>query len=819
MQRPGRHVRAAILALSALLAPAAATAAIDVDDLLPVDEAFVLRAEATAADRIEISWQIAEGYYLYRHRMGAEPLDAGFRAGDGGLQLPAGRRHTDEFFGEVETYRDSVRGVLPGTATAARTELKIRYQGCADIGICYPPQTRTVAIDLPAAPAADTTSSRRSAGQADTGFAALGQALGAGAGGTAAGLPARPGATDALPLPEAQAFAFEAIAGDGNTILMRFTPAPGYYLYRDRSSFSIEAEGIEAGTPRWPGGVDHQDEYFGNVTVYFDQIDVPLPLVRSHGEPREATLTATFQGCQDEGICYPPMTRSLRVSLPAGTAGAGTAAATAPAAPAADRAGGVDGTSAATAGAGTEAADSATAKDTEAGDGENPANAADGTGAGNAAGTSGDEAAAPGTTNAVAADNAVRSTPPAARGGGLALALLLALAGGVLLNVMPCVLPILSLKVLGLAQGGTSRAAARNHALWYTAGVLVAFAVIGLAVLGLRAAGQAMGWGFQLQQPGFVAALVLLMAAVGLSLSGVFSVGGSANLGQGLAARSGPVGDFSTGVLACVVASPCIAPFMGGALAYAFTAPAAVALLVFLALGLGLALPFLLVGFVPALADRLPKPGAWMDTLKQVLAFPMYLTAIWLAWVLGRQRGVDAMALVAAGVAVMALALWWLERARMRGGWPRRLPAIVLLAVALSSIWLVGRLPAPATAAVATDGTSVPYSAERLQALRAAGTPVFVNMTADWCVTCKANERSTLAGDAFRDALQRTGTTYMVGDWTNVDPEISAFLERHRAVGVPLYVVYPGNGGEGEVLPAVLDPGTAVAALERAAGR
>src|SRR5690606_11655072 len=291
------------------------------------------------------------------------------------------------------------------------------------------------------------------------------------------------------------------------------------------------------------------------------------------------------------------------------------------------------------------------------------------------------------------------------------------------------VLPILSLKVLGLAQGGGDRASARRHALWYTAGVLVAFALVGLLVLAPRAAGEAMGWGCQLQQPGFVAALVLLMAAVGLSLSGVFSVGGPANLGQGLAARSGPVGDFFTGVLACVVASPCIAPFMGGALAYAFAAPALAALPVFLALGLGLALPFLLVGFVPALADRLPRPGAWMETLKQVLAFPMYLTAIWLAWVLGRQRGVDAMALVAAAAAVMALALWWLERARMRGGWPRRLPALVLLLASLSAVWLVARMPAPApttgaaAAAAAAEAGSVPYSAERLAGLRAAGTP------------------------------------------------------------------------------------------------
>src|SRR5690606_46563 len=471
--------------------------------------------------------------------------------------------------------------------------------------------------------------------------AALGQVLG-GAG--PRGAPALAGA-DALPLPEEQAFAFEAIAGDGDTLLMRFTPAPGYYLYRDRSRFRLEAEGIRAGPPRWPRGQRHRDDYFGDVVVYFDQVEVPLPLLRSHGEPREATLVATFQGCQDEGICYPPMTRRVRVSLPAGTAApAGIASSTgADAGPSGtDQPAGAGSAAppAAAPDADADAAGSASmpgARGDDSTSSADPATAAASTAPGAASDPAGSDARA---------DNAVRSTPPA-RGGGLALALLLALAGGLLLNVMPCVLPILSLKVLGLAQGGGDRASARRHALWYTAGVLVAFALVGLLVLALRAAGEAMGWGFQLQQPGFVAALVLLMAAVGLSLSGVFSVGGSANLGHGLAARTGPVGDFFTGVLACVVASPCIAPFMGGALAYAFTAPALAALLVFLALGLGLALPFLLVGFVPALAGRLPRPGAWMETLKQVLAFPMYLTAVWLAWVLGRQRGVDAMAVVA----------------------------------------------------------------------------------------------------------------------------------------------------------------------------
>src|SRR5690606_6748580 len=327
-----------------------------------------------------------------------------------------------------------------------------------------------------------------------------------------------------------------------------------------------------------------------------------------------------------------------------------------------------------------------------------------------------------------------------------------------------------------------------------------------------------LGWGFQLQQPWFVVALVYLMFAVGLALSGVFTLGGGlGNLGQSLASRSGPAGDFFTGVLACVVASPCIAPFMGGALAFAFTASPWMALAIFLMLGLGLALPFLLIGFVPALADRLPRPGAWMETLKQVLAFPMYLTAIWLLWVLGKQRGVDAMALVAVGLAVLALALWWHERRRWSGGMAGRVLALALAAAALLPVWTVGSMPPPERAAQSAAGARETWTPERLQALRAEGRSVFVNMTADWCVTCKANERRVLSQPVFADALAQAEAVYLVGDYTNADPAIAAFLDRHKAVGVPLYVVYPRGGGEGEVLPALLSDDIVTAALRRAA--
>ena len=271
-----------------------------------------------------------------------------------------------------------------------------------------------------------------------------------------------------------------------------------------------------------------------------------------------------------------------------------------------------------------------------------------------------------------------------------------------------------------------------------------------------------------------------------------------------------------TGVLAVVIASPCTAPFMAAALAFAFTASPAAAMLVFLALGLGLALPFLLIGFVPALARRLPRPGAWMDTLKQLLAFPMYLTAAWLLWVLGQQRGVDAIGLAMGGMVLLALAAWWLSRLRFRSAPLQRGFALALLLLALWPLAMVARMPVPSATAAAIEGV-VPWSPEKLAELRGEGRVVFVDMTADWCVTCKANEKAVLSRAPFREAMDAAGAVFMQGDWTNVDPRITAFLQAYGAVGVPFYIVYPAGGGEGEVLPTVLTDGIVVAALQRAA--
>jgi thiol:disulfide interchange protein DsbD len=424
-------------------------------------------------------------------------------------------------------------------------------------------------------------------------------------------------------------------------------------------------------------------------------------------------------------------------------------------------------------------------------------------------------------SGSVASGAVAPELPPAELAGGplrvsLIAALLLALGGGLVLNLMPCVLPVLSIKAVSVLESGENRATARRHALFYTAGVLCSFAALGLGILALRTAGHALGWGSQLQQPLLVGTLACVMLAVGLSMSGVVQFGASlGNTGAGLAARSGPAGDFFTGVLAVVVASPCTAPFMGSALAYAFAAPTLSALLVFLALGIGLALPFLAVGFVPALARLLPKPGRWMETQKQVLAFPMYLTAAWLVWVLANQRGADAVGLVLVAMVLLAMTLWWFERSRSRGA-VSKLAVAVLAVATLVPMYLLAHVPPPSAHAVAEEGV-VAYSPEKLAELRAAGTPVFVDITADWCVTCKANEHIVLDTQRFRDLLQRTGAVYMKGDWTDVNPTISAFLQQYHSPGVPLYVVFPKNGGPGRQLSTVLTTSMVEQALTEAA--
>ena len=759
----------ATLALALCLPASLHAVAADID-LPPVDQVFVLSAKATAGDRIEVNWKIAKGFYLYRHRTSVK-ADTAFT--ETKLSLPDGEKHHDEFFGDVETYRGALTGVLTGTprAGAASTTLTIKYQGCADAGVCYPPQTRTLNVALPSSSGGTT---------------GLGVPQRSGGGLFGLGNAANAGMVDAAPLPEARAFNVEAIAGDGNSILLRLTPANGYYLYRDKLSVKLDgAAGMSATLPppsKLPKAASHRDEHFGDVAVYFDQAEITVPVTRTQTAAAKGTLIVGFQGCQTDGICYPPMNRRLAISLPAGTL---TPTSKVPA-----DAGINTALLVSTASASQEAADSTASESASA-------ETATETG-------SGDVATTPARTPPPTSAAPTQSAP------GLLASLLLALLGGVILNLMPCVLPVLSLKVLALAQSGESRQHARRHALWYTAGVLLSFIALGALALGLRKAGLALGWGFQLQQPLVVAGLALVVFALGLSMSGLWYANiGIGQRGSGLMLRSGPSGDFFTGVLAVVLATPCTAPFMGAALAYAFTGPTLGGLLVFAMLGLGLALPFLLIGFIPRLAQRLPKPGAWMDTFKQLLAFPLYATAAWLVWVLAKQRGADAVGLWLAAAIALSLAAWaWTQARSGRGrGW-----LLLALLAAVGTVWPLGMLhqlekPADGIATGTSDGIEhVAYSAQRLEALRTEGRVVFVNMTADWCVSCKANEKAVFARDGFRDAMQAADAVYMTGDYTDVDPAITAYLQAHQAVGVPLYVLYPRGGGEGRILPVIVTP-------------
>lgn len=556
-----------------------------------------------------------------------------------------------------------------------------------------------------------------------------------------------------LPVDEAyrQDFLFTA---EGASAI--FQIAPEYYLYREKLAlYRVDGDRKTPLPLTLPKGEVIWDDYFEKETeVYRLQLEFPVAIDSAQ------RLEVHYQGCADAGLCYPPQVRLFDLDPRSGTAVPVSASA--------------NGSSA--------TGVSLSATDT------------------------------PPTANAPATDGAGTTLP---------LALLLAFAGGLLLNLMPCVFPVLSIKVLAITQAsGQSHSdqphKAAAHGWAYSFGVVLCFVLIASLMLALRAGGEAVGWGFQLQSPWLVAALVYLFFILGLSLSGLTELGGRfMGLGQNLSAQQGLRGSFATGALATVVASPCTAPFMGSALGFAVTQPAGYALAVFAALGAGMAAPFLLLTLVPSLAQRLPRPGPWMDSLKQLLAFPMYLTAVWLLWVLGRQSGADGVALVLAGAVAIAFALWM---------WPRphetrwRLGRGGLALIALGAAGLA--LPQLKTMQQSTEASGYwqVYSSERLQRALGEGRPVLANMTAAWCITCLANEKVVLSSDAITDAVEGLGVVALKGDWTNQDPQISELLARYDRTSVPLYLLYPAGGGEAKVLPQILTRDGLLAELKAAAG-
>jgi len=402
---------------------------------------------------------------------------------------------------------------------------------------------------------------------------------------------------------------------------------------------------------------------------------------------------------------------------------------------------------------------------------------------------------------------------------GLATALLLALAGGIILNLMPCVFPVLSLKALSLiGQSGQSQTSIRRHGLVYTLGVLASFGLLAVVLIVLKAGGAQIGWGFQFQSPLFVLLTAYLMFAVGLSLSGVFYFGGSvAGLGSGLANKSGYAGSFFTGVLATVVATPCTAPFMAAALGYALTQPPAQLLAVFLSLGLGLALPYLLLSWWPGSQRWLPRPGAWMDKLKQAMAFPMYAAAVWLIWVLARQAGADAAALALGGIVLIGFAAWLHSATRNSGASATRLGSVfagLAVLLALGGGYSAVKLGVPAQTNAQASHNWQAFDNARLQVLLDEGKPVFLNFTAAWCISCLVNERVALSHARVVDAFAADDITYLKGDWTNRDPAITAFLASFGRSGVPLYLFYPaGKSSEPVQLPQILTPDIVLATV------
>lgn len=383
---------------------------------------------------------------------------------------------------------------------------------------------------------------------------------------------------------------------------------------------------------------------------------------------------------------------------------------------------------------------------------------------------------------------------------------LLAFIGGSILNLMPCVFPVLSLKVLSFAQ---SEAHDRHLHSWvYTAGVVSSFVLVAAVLIALQEAGTAVGWGFQLQSPIFVVLMAYLFVVMGLGLSGLTEIGAQwMGLGSQLANRGGPSGSFFTGVLATLVASPCTAPFMGTAIGFAIGQPAAISLTIFAALGLGMATPMVLLGYSSGLRRLMPKPGPWMQTFRQALAFPLYATAIWLLWIAGRQTGVNGMAVALTGCLLLVLTVWLWQHS----GW-RKIIASLAAIVAI----LLLTSPQFDTRTKLESGNTGQYSPQRLRQLLSEGRAVFINVTADWCITCIANESTTLSSREVLDAFKQKNISYLKADWTNYDENIAKLLRQHQRTSIPLYLLYPGNRNQTAlILPQLLSTATVLEYLDK----
>lgn len=423
---------------------------------------------------------------------------------------------------------------------------------------------------------------------------------------------------------------------------------------------------------------------------------------------------------------------------------------------------------------------------------------------------------------------AVQNVGSIAGGGssiGFAQALLFAFVGGMILNLMPCVFPILSIKVLGFVQqSGEDNKKAFKHGLTFAGGVIASFWVLAGALIALRAGGESLGWGFQLQSPYFVGALLLIMFLLGLSLVGVFEIGTSAIGLAGKVKGEGYGGSFFSGILATAVATPCTGPFMGPALGFALTLSAFQSMTIFTFLALGMAAPYVILSSFPKLIEKLPRPGAWMETFKQVMSFPMFATCIWLIWLMGAHVGNDGLIMVLGGLLVVAIGAWVYGRwsTPVKSTATRSISTVAALVIAVVGVWML--MPSEeATSAVAVEEAGGPdkygviwesFSPELVASSRGEGKPVFIDFTAKWCLTCKANKAVVFASDEVKSRFDELGVVMIKADWTKRNPVITDALEEFGRSGVPLYVLYDGKTDTPKILPELLNPGIVLDALE-----
>ncbi|MBA3486876.1 MAG: protein-disulfide reductase DsbD [Lysobacter sp.] len=767
--------RASVLLAALVAAPA--LAAIDEKDLLPVDDAFVLSAQQEAPGRIAVKWQVAEGYYLYRHRISVKS-DANFAAR--ALQLPKGKAYEDEFFGKVETYRGTLAATLPGQAQGPSSTLTINYQGCADAGVCYPPQTRRLAVALPG-PTAQAPSRGLLGGNSLGGSSAMtsGNPLGNLLGDTSVGN------ADALPLPPEIAFGFQAIVGDGNTLLLRFTPAPGYYLYRDKTSLRLDTDRIKVGVPQWPAGTAHEDGYFGRTVVFFDRIDVPVALQRMDAAPTRVTLLAGFQGCQTDGICYPPMTRSITLDLPAGTV-ATAAMASAP-------------------GSATPDATAATGV-MPAPDVADPA-AATGTGAtvASVSTVAAGGIAAPQAGTGVQGEDGIIAA--ALAGPDRWVALLSFFGFGLLLAFTPCVLPMIPI-LSGLIAGhgpDMSTRKAFTLSLVYVLSSALVFTVAGV-VAGLVGANLQIAF----QTPWVIAAFALLFVALALSSFGLYELQLPAALRNRLGAvtnrqHGGSLAGVAVmGALSALIVGPCVAPPLAAAVLYIGQTQDPVfggAALFLLAMGMGVPL----IAFGVAAGRGLPTSGPWMLAVQRVFGLVFLGLAVWMLSrvVPGAVTLTLWGALVLGAAAMLAMALSRPNPTTGEGvrtlGWTTVALLGVVGAAQVLGAMAGGSDPLQPLAGLrggSTESRELPFrkikSLDDLEravaAAHSAGQPLLLDFYADWCVSCKEMEKYTFPDPTVHAAL--SGFHLLKVDVTANDAIDQELMKHLQIIGPPATLYY-----------------------------